>query len=150
MASSSQEQGIAGEVAGQAADRAASFADWLEHRQPGDMLDELRSLARRRPGAFLLGAAAVGLIGGRMTRSLAADDGSSSAKRPQGSRTAADRTTVTGVQPAAVAPSVSPVRGDSYTVGVRDTDTHAVTSTTSGVTSDPRDGTFSEGRSGVR
>src|SRR6478609_4697317 len=54
MASSSQEQGIAGEVAGQAADRAASFADWLEHRQPGDMLDELRSLARRRPGAFLL------------------------------------------------------------------------------------------------
>lgn len=71
MASGSEHQGLAGEAAGQIAERAGSAADWIENRQPGDMLDELRSFARRRPGAFLVGAAVVGVVGGRMTRSLA-------------------------------------------------------------------------------
>ena len=151
MASSSQDQGLAGEVAGQAADRAASFADWLENRQPGDMLDELRSFARRRPGAFLLGAAVIGLVGGRMTRGLTSD-GSSRAGQLEGTAPGSRPTSTdgTGRAPAAVAPSVSPVRSEPYTVGVRDTDTHAVTSMTGGVTSEPYDGTFTEGQGGVR
>lgn len=151
MASSTQQQGLAGEAAQQAADRAGSFADWLENRQPGDMLEELRSLARRRPGAFLLGAAALGLVGGRMTRGLTADSGSSSAGSVDGTRTAGyPPSGVDATVPAPVAPSTSPVRSEPYTVGVRDSDTHAVTSMTGGVTSDPLDETFTEGRGGVR
>ena len=143
MASSSQQQGLAGEVAQQAAERAGSFADWLENRQPGDMLDELRSLARRRPGAFLLGAAAVGLVGGRMTRGLTGDAGASRRADQEGRAGSAG-------YPAPVAPATSPVRSEPYTVGVRDSDTHAVTSMTGGLTSDPVDETFTEGRGGVR
>ena len=35
-------------------------AGWLESRNPGEIVDELRGIARRRPGAFLLGAVAAG------------------------------------------------------------------------------------------
>lgn len=71
MASGSQENGVAADLAQQAADKARSFATWLEAREPGDLVEDLRSFARRRPGAFIAGAAAVGLLAGRMTRGLA-------------------------------------------------------------------------------
>ena len=58
-------------IATQASDTVRQAADWLESHEPGDVLNEVRRFARRRPGAFLLGAAAVGLIGGRLTRSVA-------------------------------------------------------------------------------
>ena len=76
MASSSPQDGIAVDLVRQAADRAQSAAQWLDHRQPGEVLDEVRELARRRPGAFLAGAAVLGLLGGRLTRGLTADDSS--------------------------------------------------------------------------
>ena len=50
-----------------------NVAGWFEQREPADVLDEVRRFARRRPGTFLLGAAALGLIAGRITRSLADD-----------------------------------------------------------------------------
>ncbi len=77
MASTSQQSGIATGLAGQAGDRVHSVAGWLEQRQPGEVLDEVRDFARRRPGTFLAAAAAVGLIGGRLTRGLTASSGSS-------------------------------------------------------------------------
>ncbi|MCU1537098.1 MAG: hypothetical protein JWP82_1449, partial [Humibacillus sp.] len=82
MASSSGSSGIATDLAGQAADRVQSIAGWLEQRQPSEVLDEVRSYARRRPGTFLAGAALLGLIGGRLTRGLTAgsDDTASGAK----------------------------------------------------------------------
>jgi hypothetical protein len=43
-------------------------ADFLQEREPGQLVEELRELGRRRPGAFLLGAAAAGLLVGRVTR----------------------------------------------------------------------------------
>jgi hypothetical protein len=145
MASSTQQQGIAGEAAHQAADRASSFADWLDNKQPGDILDEVRTLARRRPGAFLLGAAALGVLGGRLTRGLAgggsgqqssgaagygaATSGTSSAYPTSGYTTG-----TAGAGTVGLPPEVSPVRSEPYTVGVRDTDTHAVTTATDGVT----------------
>jgi hypothetical protein len=70
MASGSQANGVAADLAQQAAQRARAFATWLEAREPGDLAEELRSFARRRPGAFIAGAAAVGLLAGRMTRGL--------------------------------------------------------------------------------
>ncbi|KRF40981.1 hypothetical protein [Terrabacter sp. Soil810] len=154
MASSSSQPGVAGEVVGQAAHRASSAADWIENRQPGDMIEELRSLARRRPGAFLLGAAVLGVVGGRLTRGLTGD-GSGSSGTPASLRSASSAGPATtplgtgGPAPATVPPSESPVRSEPYTVGVRDSDTHAVTSMTGGVASDPIDGDLTEGRSGV-
>jgi hypothetical protein len=80
MADGSQQSGTVSEVARQAAERADRLADWLGRREPGDLVEEVRSFARRRPGAFLLGAAVAGVVVGRLTRgavdSARADSGS--------------------------------------------------------------------------
>ncbi|MBB4908608.1 hypothetical protein [Actinophytocola algeriensis] len=68
MSEKTEEQGVASEVARQVADRTQSAASWLEHREPGDLLDEVRRFARRKPGVFLLGAALAGVAVGRLTR----------------------------------------------------------------------------------
>lgn len=78
MAAGGQHHGVASDVAQQASARARSFADWLDHREPGDILDEARNFARRKPGTFLVAAAALGVLGGRLTRGLADDDGTGS------------------------------------------------------------------------
>jgi uncharacterized phage infection (PIP) family protein YhgE len=58
-----------------------NFAGKLQNREPAELLDEVRSFARRKPGLFLLGAAAAGVLAGRMTRGVTAahsDSGPSS------------------------------------------------------------------------
>lgn len=82
MADKSEGQGVAPEVARQAADRTGTLASWLEDRQPGDLVDEVRRFARRKPGVFLAGAALAGVVVGRLTRGIVeaekSGDGSSS------------------------------------------------------------------------
>jgi hypothetical protein len=56
------------DFAKQAADKAQDLAGWLENREPGELLDEVRQLARRKPGTFLVGSLAAGLVAGRLTR----------------------------------------------------------------------------------
>jgi hypothetical protein len=76
----SQQQTMVTDLARQASDKAQEIATWIESREPGDLVNELRDLARRKPGTFLLGAAAVGVLAGRLTRSavdLKRDDSSS-------------------------------------------------------------------------
>jgi hypothetical protein len=68
MAHHGAEPGVATELAEQARQRIAGVADWLEHREPGDVLQQLRGFARRRPGTFLVGALAAGVVAGRLTR----------------------------------------------------------------------------------
>jgi hypothetical protein len=68
MAERSDEQGTASEVVRQAAERTSTVASWLEDREPGDLLDEVRRFARRKPGVFLAGAALAGVVVGRLTR----------------------------------------------------------------------------------
>ena len=58
------------DLANEAADKVTDLATWLENRDPSTLLEELRSLARRKPGTFLLGAAAAGLVAGRLTRGV--------------------------------------------------------------------------------
>jgi hypothetical protein len=58
--------GLAGDLARQAADQARALTLRLENRDPGDILDDVRRFARRRPGVFLLGALAVGVATGRL------------------------------------------------------------------------------------
>lgn len=71
LAQGQQAEAGTGRVSGladQAADAVNQFASWLDAREPGDLLEEVRDFARRRPGAFLLGAAAAGVVAGRLTR----------------------------------------------------------------------------------
>jgi hypothetical protein len=68
MAEGGDGSGPASDLAKQAAERVEDAARWLDNREPGDLVEEFRGLARRRPGAFLLGAAAAGLLVGRLTR----------------------------------------------------------------------------------
>jgi hypothetical protein len=72
MAADSGRPGMAAELAQQASERAGGAASWLEKREPGDLLGEVRDFARRRPGAFLVGAVVAGVVAGRLTRGAAA------------------------------------------------------------------------------
>lgn len=72
MSEKSDNPGVAQEVARQAAERTHGVASWLEHREPGDLIDEVRRFARRKPGVFLLGAALAGVAVGRLTRGAVA------------------------------------------------------------------------------
>lgn len=65
--------GLAADLARQGSAKVREVAEWLESREPGDVLDEVKRFARQRPGTFLLGAAAIGFLGGRLTRGLADD-----------------------------------------------------------------------------
>ncbi len=56
------------ELVHQASERMRGVAGYLEGKEPNELLDEVRAFARRRPGAFLAGAAALGLVAGRIGR----------------------------------------------------------------------------------
>ena len=71
MASSTDQDGMARGLVEDVARRAEDAAAWLEQREPGTLLDEARNFARRRPGTFLALAAGIGLVAGRLSRSLA-------------------------------------------------------------------------------
>lgn len=62
------DSGLASDLVGQAARRVRDLRGHLDGREPAELLDEVRSFARRRPGTFLLGAVAAGVVAGRMTR----------------------------------------------------------------------------------
>lgn len=64
------ESGMASDVVRQVSERASTAASWLESREPGDLVGELRNLARRRPGIFLAGLAFAGVLVGRLTRNM--------------------------------------------------------------------------------
>lgn len=64
----SQGEGLAATVARQVADQVKAFSSQLESHEPTELLDEVRSFARRRPGTFLLSALAAGVVAGRLTR----------------------------------------------------------------------------------
>jgi hypothetical protein len=79
------QDGLAADLARQASDQIRTAAQFLENREPADLLQEVRRFARQRPGTFLLSAAAIGFLGGRLTRGLTADSGSSSLSSGSGS-----------------------------------------------------------------
>jgi hypothetical protein len=64
--------GPARDLIEQASDKVDEFSSWLQNREPADLLDEVRRFARRKPGAFLLGAAAAGVLAGRLTSGIKA------------------------------------------------------------------------------
>lgn len=61
----------------QAAERLEQLAEEIQSRGVDGLAEEVQYLARRRPAAFILGAALVGFGAGRLIRSGAASDGDS-------------------------------------------------------------------------
>jgi hypothetical protein len=64
--------GPAADLLQQASGYIEQFADKLQNRDPAELLDEVRNFARRKPGVFLLGAAAAGILAGRLTSGVKA------------------------------------------------------------------------------
>jgi len=72
MADQGGQAGPVSEITRQAADRVHGVAGWLEQREPGDIITEVRDYARRNPGTFLVGAAVLGVLAGRLTKNISA------------------------------------------------------------------------------
>ncbi|NEK86993.1 hypothetical protein GCU60_14710 [Blastococcus saxobsidens] len=64
--------GPARDLLQQASGMVEGFADKLQNREPAQLLDDVRSFARRKPGMFLLGAAVAGVVAGRLTSGVRA------------------------------------------------------------------------------
>jgi len=71
MGSGTETSGMATDLAHQAAGKVHDVAGWLENREPADILNEVRTFARQRPGAFLAIALGAGIVAGRLARGMA-------------------------------------------------------------------------------
>jgi len=97
--------GLAADVAREVAERARSLGSRLDGREPGELLEDVRDFARRRPGMFLLGALAAGMVAGRLVKG--ATEGVA------GAAVAADRSRVGQHEPL----TTGPTYGQTGTVG---------------------------------
>ncbi|MEN3362685.1 MAG: hypothetical protein V7637_6667 [Mycobacteriales bacterium] len=128
MAQRGGQSGTATEIAHQAAGRVRDVARFLENREPGDLVEEVRSYARRRPGTFLAGAAVAGVLVGRVmkaSRGAQPDtasgpagpsgsdgrSGSASPSGPDGAGTGRPAVPVQSGYPAPAAPPIQPEPG---------------------------------------
>ena len=121
------------EVARRAGGYAQTLGDYLENADPQRILDDVRSFARRRPGAFLLIAAVGGVVAGRLTRGVAAAQSSTPSTSPStpshnGVRTS---TPSNAPMPSSLATPVPPEQpvGTTYVAPVVDPDQPPVTHT---------------------
>jgi hypothetical protein len=86
MASKSQESGPMTDLAYKASRRGGEIANWLDTHEPGDLLEEVKRFARRRPVAFLALAAVAGVVAGRVTRGAVASTSVDSDTEPRPAR----------------------------------------------------------------
>jgi len=93
--------GPAADLVRQAGDKLEELATWVQQREPGDLVEEVRAFARRKPGVFLLGAAVAGVVAGRLTTGVVA------AHKDSGSSTGGQQLSGTG----------SPYASQSYSTG---------------------------------
>ncbi len=66
MVHGTEQEGMASHVVCWVAAMSDDAGQWLEQRDPGDVVTEGKHFARRRPGAFILAAAGLGLVVGRV------------------------------------------------------------------------------------
>ena len=95
MASASDDPGIASDLARRASGYLATASEWLDNRGPDEVFSDVKHFARRSPGTFLAIAAGLGLVAGRVSRSLKDDSAdtagsgtSTSTRSPEELRTA--------------------------------------------------------------
>lgn len=118
MAAASDQPGVATDLVRQAAERSSAVASWLDNRDPGSLLTEVKSFARQRPGTFLLLAAGAGVLAGRLSRSLSAGAPETTGTTAAGT-SAAGRIPDTGV--AVPPPPVQMPAPQTTTAGFADT-----------------------------
>jgi len=70
--SSETPSGPAADLVRQAGDKLEEFATYVQGREPGDLVNDVRAFARRKPGVFLFGAAVAGIVAGRLTTGIVA------------------------------------------------------------------------------
>ncbi|THJ68664.1 hypothetical protein E8P82_01825 [Arthrobacter echini] len=67
----------------QASQRTDSVASWLEGSDASDLLEDVKSYARRKPGMFLLLAGGAGVLVGRLTRGVTGNRDSHKSSRSE-------------------------------------------------------------------
>jgi hypothetical protein len=101
--------GMAADLAREAADRAKTLSRHLDGHEPRELLDDVRRFARQRPGTFLLGALAAGVVVGRLLRGTKdAVEAAEAAETPQVTPGAPNTSDVTGSQGQPLLPPVAP------------------------------------------
>jgi hypothetical protein len=122
MASSSEQSGPATDLAHQAAQRLGDAAEWLESRDPGHLVEEVRNLARRKPGTFLIGAAVAGVLAGRLTRGAVQaahddDTGSNGSSAPSYATSGTSTSATTASTDTTSVPQSGSFAGETYPAG---------------------------------
>lgn len=72
MGARSEQSGPVSDLAQQASRKAGEVGHWLENKEPSEVLDDVRSFARRRPAMFLGLCALAGVVVGRLGRGAVA------------------------------------------------------------------------------
>lgn len=116
MASQGQDSGLAADLAREVAARARAFGSHLEGREPAQLLDDVRDVARRRPGTFLLGALAAGVVAGRLFRATADGVAAAELAESSGRHTSDTLTTAPEITPV-LTPEATSAPSPERTVG---------------------------------
>jgi len=114
MAQSSDTGGLGTQLARHAGGASHQVASYLDQREPGQLIDELRGLARRRPGTFLLGAALAGVVAGRLTRGITAGGGQAEPSRPTSLPGSTDQRTSSNPMPGSFEESSNTIDLSAY------------------------------------
>jgi len=112
--------GMATQVVQQVADQARGLASRLDDREPREILEDARRFARQRPGTFLVGALAAGIVVGRLARSAKAAQDETSTQAPTKTSTAASAGDVRRSLPVdttATSPATSAPRSEEDSMG---------------------------------
>jgi hypothetical protein len=100
MGAKSEESGPVSDLAQQASRKTGEVAHWLENKEPSDLLEDVRSFARRRPAMFLGICALAGVVAGRLGRSaVAANTSLDSKEQSQSPRHGYDDSSYAGTPP---------------------------------------------------
>ncbi|MCU1544963.1 MAG: hypothetical protein JWP30_63, partial [Homoserinimonas sp.] len=84
MGNSTAEPGVATEIVRQAGQRTSDVADWLSARDPGSLVEEMKTFARQRPGTFIAIAALAGVVVGRLTKAVVSNKSEAGSERTAG------------------------------------------------------------------
>ena len=106
------DNGTAGKVVNELSRRSREVADYLQERDPDQLLEEVRGYARRHPGVFIGVAAGLGLVIGRATRAIA---GAASSTNDGASSTVLGRRSAPSGQPATPYVATGPAGAQSAT-----------------------------------
>ncbi|NII52003.1 hypothetical protein [Frigoribacterium endophyticum] len=108
----SSDTGLAQDLVRNLSGRAHGVASWLEGRDPGTLLDDVKHYAARKPGTFIAIAAVSGLFAGRVVKALTAE-----AKSEHASDASSTGTGTASTTPAGVTSRTAPPTGDATITG---------------------------------